>query len=153
MPSAAAASCLWRASPCLSYCRVSFTSLPSRGTARYGADLSNVRYVPSAAADWPHGLPASYLEDQPRKIILNNPLENEVREFALAALAVGATMVAKLTPEAQRGVDSALKAGAHLELAFGPLPAFQKLSLVLVEVEGRRHTLCVAQTVDPPRLM
>lgn len=65
----------------------------------------------------------------------------EFRAFALAGLQIGASMLGTLTAEQQHAVDGAIQAGARLALEFGPLPAFERLQLVLVEREGARHAL------------
>lgn len=74
-----------------------------------------------------------------------NDITDDFRAFAMAALKTSTTMLDSLSPEAQHGIDGALQGGARLELAFGPLPAFQTLALVLVEREGQRHTICTAE--------
>lgn len=66
---------------------------------------------------------------------------DEFRDFALAGLQIGASMLGALTAEQQHAVDGALQAGARLSLEFGPLPAFERLQLVLIEREGARHAL------------
>lgn len=80
---------------------------------------------------------------------MSNTIETDFRAFAMAALKVSGTMLDSLEPDAQQGIDIAIHGGAHLELAFGPLPAFQTLSMVLVEAEGRRHVVCTAAVAQP----
>lgn len=74
----------------------------------------------------------------------------DFRSLAAAALRVSGQMLDDLTPEAQQGIEGALQGGARLELAFGPLPAFERLSLVLVEREGRRHVLSSIDVLSGP---
>ena len=68
-------------------------------------------------------------------------LAAQFRAFALNGLQIGASMVAALSPAERQMVDRAIQAGAHLRLDFGPLPAFEYLSLMLIEREGARHGL------------
>lgn len=84
---------------------------------------------------------------------MTNTIDPDFRNFAMAAIKISGDLLASLAPEAQHGIDIALHGGAHLELAFGPLPAFQTLALVLVEREGQRHTCCTAQVNASPTLM
>ena len=84
---------------------------------------------------------------------MSNTIETDFRAFAISALKASGTMLDSLAPDAQQGIDIALHGGAHLELAFGPLPGFRELALVLVEREGRRHTVCTAQVRASPVLM
>lgn len=70
-----------------------------------------------------------------------NEIDTEFAAFAASALKASARMLDHMTPEAQHGITGALQGGARLVLEFGPLPAFTTLRLVLVEAEGRRHSL------------
>lgn len=72
-------------------------------------------------------------------------INDEFRNFALSALQIGASMLGTLTAEQQHTIDGALQAGARLSLDFGPLPAFQRLQLVLIEREGARHTVATVE--------
>ncbi|GCL61021.1 hypothetical protein [Pseudaquabacterium pictum] len=74
----------------------------------------------------------------------------EFRAFALAGLQIGASMLGTLTAEQQHGVDGAIQAGARLALEFGPLPAFERLQLVLIEREGARHALAAVSLNREP---
>jgi hypothetical protein len=67
--------------------------------------------------------------------------ENTFRDLACAALKLSGEMLDALSPETQNGIEGALQGGARLTLEFGPLPAFESFRLVLVEREGRRHTV------------
>ena len=84
---------------------------------------------------------------------MNDSLTQDFRALAMCALKTAGTMLDSLAPEAQHGIEGALQGGARLELAFGPLPAFETLALVLVEREGTRHTICTAKVNAPPLLM
>ncbi len=68
-------------------------------------------------------------------------LQAQFRAFALSGLQIGTTMVAALSPAERQMVERAIKAGAHLRLDFGPLPAFEHVHLMLIEREGARHGL------------
>lgn len=72
-------------------------------------------------------------------------INNEFRDFAMAALQIGGTLLETLTPEQHNALDGALQAGARLTLEFGPMPAFERLALVLVEREGARHTVATVE--------
>jgi hypothetical protein len=84
------------------------------------------------------------------KADMNEDHTQAFRTLAMAALKLSGTMLDALAPEAQQGVETALKGGARLALEFGPLPGFQRLALVLVEAEGRRHTLGAMTVNDGP---
>lgn len=76
--------------------------------------------------------------------------ENTFRDLATAALKLSGEMLDALSPETQDGLNGALHGGAHLSLEFGPLPRFERLSLVLVEREGRRHTVGIVNVNTGP---
>lgn len=78
-------------------------------------------------------------------------MNDQFRDFAMSALQIGASMLGTLTPERQHSIDGALQAGARLSLDFGPLPAFQRLQLVLVEREGARHTVATIELNKAPQ--
>jgi hypothetical protein len=77
-------------------------------------------------------------------------LNNEFRDFAMAALQIGGSLLETLTPEQHHALDGALQAGARLSLEFGPIPAFETLSLVLIEREGARHQIASAAVNKGP---
>ena len=59
--------------------------------------------------------------------------------LARAGLRIASLMLEKLQLEVQESLNQAIHGGGRLVLEFGPLPAFEHLQLVLVEVEGQRH--------------
>lgn len=71
-------------------------------------------------------------------------LNEDFRAFAMAALKVASTMLQGLQPEQHHAIDGALQAGARLSLELTPLPAFERLDLVLVEHEGARRRITSA---------
>lgn len=77
-------------------------------------------------------------------------LNEDFRAFAVAALKVGATMLQGLRPEQHHALDGALQAGARLSLELTPLPAFERLDLVLVEHEGARRRVTSAVVAHGP---
>ncbi len=76
-------------------------------------------------------------------------LTQDFRALAMCALKSAGGMLDGLTPEAQHGIEGALQGGARLELSFGPIPRFDRLQLVLVEAEGRRHVVCAVEVAAP----
>lgn len=75
---------------------------------------------------------------------------DDFRIFATCALKLSAAMLDAMSPEARQGLELGIKGGARLELSFGPLPAFERLALVLVEAEGKRHPLGVMRVNSSP---
>lgn len=67
--------------------------------------------------------------------------DDNFRALALAAMRCATGMLAELRPDTLEGVEAATRAGARLVLEFGPLPGFESVQLVLLEREGRRHTV------------
>ncbi len=86
----------------------------------------------------------------PTTIPLNAPETEDFRALALAATRLAARLVAAL-PEAQQDVlQSGVKGGARIFLEFGPLPRFERVSLLLIEAEGRRHPLATLRVSEGP---
>ena len=54
---------------------------------------------------------------------------------------VSASLMEDMPATTQVALAEALEAGARLYIEFGPLPAFERATLILVEHEGRRTEL------------
>lgn len=69
----------------------------------------------------------------------SNHLEQHFKAFAIAGMRIGAVMLRDATETNLELLDSALRAGARLSVELTPLPAIERATLVLTEVEGNRH--------------
>jgi len=67
------------------------------------------------------------------------------RDLAKASLRVSGHLLSTLTDGQEETLERAFRSGAQLVLEFGPLPAFDKAALVLVEREGKRHEVMSLQ--------
>jgi len=68
-------------------------------------------------------------------------LNEDFAAIARAGIRISGNLLDTISVEQQHAIEGALQGGARLVLEFGPLPAFETLQLVLLEREGRRHTV------------
>ena len=68
-------------------------------------------------------------------------IQDDFRSLAHASLRVGTALMSDMTDDQLAMIHEAMKGGAQLIIEFGPLPAFERAGLVLVEREGTRHSL------------
>jgi len=68
-------------------------------------------------------------------------METAFRDLHRAALAMGTVLMADAPAEKLPAIEAALNGGARLILEIGALPDPDRVLLVLVEKEGRRHTV------------
>lgn len=67
--------------------------------------------------------------------------DDDFRALAAAAMQCATGMLTTMSADALEAIELATRRGARLMLEFGPLPAFDGVTLLLVECEGQRHAL------------
>ena len=76
---------------------------------------------------------------------INKPEDSQMIDdfaaFAKASLKIMGHLVDTIPESGQPVIDAALRGGAKMHIQFGPVPAFDRVELVMVEREGTRHVL------------
>jgi len=72
---------------------------------------------------------------------MKSQFETDFQALHAAALTLATKMIASLQPCELEALENATKSGAIVLMQAGPMPACQRIELVLQEREGARHVL------------